>query len=248
MKKIIILPIILLLVVITSGCVNQVTCNPPYILVGTECCLDANDNKICDKDETTTVATTVLTTAETTTVITTIPARIGELDVSNEFFLLCKKPSNHEDWCSIETHDSTNEVTINTSSLGAQEHNLAEIGTRIYNKGNSDIINISYEISCDQTYPTYESRVITGDGDKYETVIPKIYFWCSGCLIACDCTPERYGQIINKLRIADEISFRIELSNVKYFPYKADLDCNLKIQSLDPKAEYNFDLIIHFNV
>lgn len=28
------------------------TCNKPYILVGTECCLDKNDNAICDKDET----------------------------------------------------------------------------------------------------------------------------------------------------------------------------------------------------
>ncbi len=28
-------------------------CNSPYILVGTECCLDQNSNKICDADETT---------------------------------------------------------------------------------------------------------------------------------------------------------------------------------------------------
>ena len=31
---------------------NQVTCNKPYILVGTSCCLDNNDNSICDNDET----------------------------------------------------------------------------------------------------------------------------------------------------------------------------------------------------
>jgi len=34
---------------ITGG---AVTCNTPYILVGNDCCLDSNDNKICDKDET----------------------------------------------------------------------------------------------------------------------------------------------------------------------------------------------------
>ncbi|MDP2906464.1 MAG: hypothetical protein Q8O03_00840 [Nanoarchaeota archaeon] len=34
---------------ITGG---AVTCNIPYILVGTDCCLDSNDNRICDKDET----------------------------------------------------------------------------------------------------------------------------------------------------------------------------------------------------
>jgi len=32
---------------------SEVTCNKPYILVGTSCCLDNNDNHICDNDETT---------------------------------------------------------------------------------------------------------------------------------------------------------------------------------------------------
>ncbi|MCX6742050.1 MAG: PsbP-related protein [Candidatus Pacearchaeota archaeon] len=38
-----------------AGCnqtTNQQTCNKPYILVGTSCCLDQNDNSICDTDET----------------------------------------------------------------------------------------------------------------------------------------------------------------------------------------------------
>ncbi len=44
-------------VIFISGCIQQskeetVTCNPPYIKVGTECCLDKNSNNICDKDET----------------------------------------------------------------------------------------------------------------------------------------------------------------------------------------------------
>lgn len=30
---------------------NEVTCNSPYIKVGTECCLDKNLNNICDNDE-----------------------------------------------------------------------------------------------------------------------------------------------------------------------------------------------------
>lgn len=47
---------ILILAVVTvtfiSGCIRQeVTCNPPYIKVGTSCCLDQNNNSICDKDE-----------------------------------------------------------------------------------------------------------------------------------------------------------------------------------------------------
>lgn len=36
-----------------SGCIDgQPECNPPYILVGTECCLDLNNNMVCDSDET----------------------------------------------------------------------------------------------------------------------------------------------------------------------------------------------------
>jgi len=43
----------ILSVVLMSGCITEdVTCNKPYIKVGKECCLDQNDNNICDKDET----------------------------------------------------------------------------------------------------------------------------------------------------------------------------------------------------
>jgi len=56
--------ILLVGIVFISGCTSQtgnensgqqsqqVTCNKPYILVGTSCCLDQNDNSICDNDET----------------------------------------------------------------------------------------------------------------------------------------------------------------------------------------------------
>lgn len=55
MKRIIV-ALLLLAVLILSGCKGGVTggavvCNKPYILVGTDCCLDKNDNNICDADE-----------------------------------------------------------------------------------------------------------------------------------------------------------------------------------------------------
>jgi hypothetical protein len=262
MKKII--PFLILFsAIIISGCVQQVTCNPPYILVGTECCLDNNNNLVCDTDETTTslatttaitaattVETTILeTTTETTTEeTTTVSQRVGALDVRDNFFVVCQKASDREEWCSIESYDSTNEVTIETGSLGAQEHNFMEIATWIYNKGTSDIYDIKYEISCDQTYPTYEAKVITGDNDKYKTVIPTIYFRCLGCLRGCSCTPGRYGQVINTLKAGDETTFRIELYGVRDFPERADLDCDVKFYSENPKALYSYDLIIHFNL
>jgi hypothetical protein len=54
MKRLIIVLLVLGLVIF--GCTSTpqqtpVVCNPPYIQVGTSCCLDQNQNSICDKDE-----------------------------------------------------------------------------------------------------------------------------------------------------------------------------------------------------
>ena len=38
-------------ILVISGCSQETICNKPYILVGNDCCLDANDNNICDSDE-----------------------------------------------------------------------------------------------------------------------------------------------------------------------------------------------------
>jgi sporulation protein YlmC with PRC-barrel domain len=36
---------------ITGEVIQEVICNPPYMRYGLECCLDANNNTICDRDE-----------------------------------------------------------------------------------------------------------------------------------------------------------------------------------------------------
>jgi S1-C subfamily serine protease len=41
----------LILFIVISGCRPMPVCNRPYILVGTGCCLDKDDNLICDSDE-----------------------------------------------------------------------------------------------------------------------------------------------------------------------------------------------------
>lgn len=38
-------------VLVVSGCSTPIACNPPYIVKGSGCCLDQNDNRICDSDE-----------------------------------------------------------------------------------------------------------------------------------------------------------------------------------------------------
>lgn len=50
MKKAILILMILSLLILV-GCQQKVVCNKPYILVGKDCCLDKNNNSICDKDE-----------------------------------------------------------------------------------------------------------------------------------------------------------------------------------------------------
>jgi len=41
----------LLLLLFLLSCTQQVVCNTPYMQVGLECCLDQDDNSICDRDE-----------------------------------------------------------------------------------------------------------------------------------------------------------------------------------------------------
>ena len=51
-NKIVIITLIFLAIVISACSQNQQTvCNKPYILVGNSCCLDKNNNNVCDNDE-----------------------------------------------------------------------------------------------------------------------------------------------------------------------------------------------------
>jgi len=67
-----ILVLVIVGIIVISGCIQQeVTCNPPYIKVGISCCLDINNNSICDKDETLPTQTQQTTSSQTTTSIIT---------------------------------------------------------------------------------------------------------------------------------------------------------------------------------
>ena len=41
---------IILIIIFISGC-SKISCNRPYLQVGSSCCLDQNNNKVCDVDE-----------------------------------------------------------------------------------------------------------------------------------------------------------------------------------------------------
>ncbi len=53
------------LVVLNMAPSSQIVCNKPYILVGTSCCLDENNNSICDKDEIATKQKAIVGVSET---------------------------------------------------------------------------------------------------------------------------------------------------------------------------------------
>jgi len=43
--------LLLLTILLLAACTPAPVCNEPYILVGNECCLDENNNNICDRDD-----------------------------------------------------------------------------------------------------------------------------------------------------------------------------------------------------
>jgi hypothetical protein len=70
---------------LVCGCVSGPVCDKPYIHVGSDCCLDKDDNRICDRDEATTTTVKPTTTTTTTAIPTTtiapkeVPPAKGEL-------------------------------------------------------------------------------------------------------------------------------------------------------------------------
>ena len=105
----------LLLVALMCCCVkngSELVCNNPYIQVGNECCLDRNDNNICDKDEITamtTSTTTATTTTATSTTTTAAPSTANtEPTVKEREVVLV-----------IDTSGSMNESVVNTPQQAA---------------------------------------------------------------------------------------------------------------------------------
>lgn len=51
-KSILIFAVVLFLFLfLFSGCQQKIVCNKPYVLIGNSCCLDKNDDAICDQDQ-----------------------------------------------------------------------------------------------------------------------------------------------------------------------------------------------------
>ena len=76
---------VFLALILFAGCIQpevpgggeQVSCDKPYIKVGLECCLDADDNRICDRDETPSGDESLTTTVESGIVCNLPYIRVG---------------------------------------------------------------------------------------------------------------------------------------------------------------------------
>jgi hypothetical protein len=124
MKKIIL--ILLLTMIFIIGCSQNITCNTPYILVGGSCCLDKDNNSICDKDETKTEPENINEVIKETVEET---KELSEADLFKESILL----------------ESKDGVTLSLDSFDVeiQNENLAKITkikVTILNKGAKSII------------------------------------------------------------------------------------------------------------
>jgi len=65
-----IIALLVFVIAFVASCTSkpaEVVCNKPYIVLGTGCCLDENDNNVCDNDENAIGDTTTSTTPSTTT-------------------------------------------------------------------------------------------------------------------------------------------------------------------------------------
>ncbi len=108
------LVIILFFFIILSGCVfdqgkktgldneKKIVCNPSYIRIGHECCLDKNSNRICDRDEDSMKKTTTTRLKTPSTVKTTTTLKASTTTHPNPTTTVKKIACHSKDDCGRE--------------------------------------------------------------------------------------------------------------------------------------------------
>ncbi|MBD3203954.1 DUF4352 domain-containing protein [Candidatus Woesearchaeota archaeon] len=160
MEKITKLCLILSIVLFLFACQSSksptakaVVCNKPYILVGTSCCLDINDNLICDDDETN------LQTEEE------IISEENEETESNE------NPSELEEKGLVEEEAFGLEITVNSlvkkKCIGECSFSGADKG-KIFLIADITVKNVNYEKSLRDYYYVSKSNMYLKDEKGYQ--------------------------------------------------------------------------------
>lgn len=107
----IIIVCLLVVIAILKITSQKVVCNKPYIIVGTSCCLDQNDNSICDKDENIPVQTINVPETSTISISTTT---IQQQIISNA---IVSKVTDG-DTIKLQTGETVRLLGINTPEMG----------------------------------------------------------------------------------------------------------------------------------
>ena len=167
MKKIILL---LILSVLIAGCTQEITCDKPNILIGTECCLDQNGNSICDKDE---VVKETIQEPEEPVIEEPVPEPVVEEPVPEPVI-----------------EEPVPEPVVEVFSIGLQieevitfdqdEDKLDEVTVTMTNKGEKDIKNpqVIIQSSIDgmefkKTYAYYQLVKLAVNEPKIKIVSPE---------------------------------------------------------------------------
>ncbi|MBW3015341.1 hypothetical protein KY330_02890 [Candidatus Woesearchaeota archaeon] len=161
MKRIVFLAVFLTLALVVAGCARpEVICNKPYIRVGTDCCLDKDDNSICDSDEVTeekadesdAVGAAVETLSET-----------DNTEDSEETSSDSSADTDNDDTTSdSDTEDDSDlhlQVTdVYWSTFNTKQGESVDLNIKFLNIGDKGVRDFKYIVS------------ITKDGDSYDEV------------------------------------------------------------------------------
>ena len=95
--------LLIVLIIYLGMSQKQTVCNPPYLLHGSECCIDANQDSVCDKDQPEALVTTL---GETTT---TLDPCIGLSGYNKTACVFDKEKRRYADDC-VESCDNASTV------------------------------------------------------------------------------------------------------------------------------------------
>lgn len=185
---------LVVVVVLVSGCTQKPTCNKPYILVGGECCLDENDDRICDrnevvngimKEETTITTKTEEEVTEKPEPIKNISAKVGCIPITfalegnnltiqaiSDVASSVKTKSKIEYKIEVDIEDISKDIVVNESDLFVFYSKRCCEGAENYNSYRYFILAISDPVTKTKFIPrtsrelVYDYSSIEG---KYQT-------------------------------------------------------------------------------
>jgi len=179
MKKLIsLLSVLVVLVLITACSGPRIVCNKPYIRVGTECCLDYNNNAVCDKDESLikNIESTDVTGSAVEVLNTETEKTVEEENLTTETENLTE-----DDTSDTEEKDSASEsISISNAywnHMNIETKDSAELNIEFENIGSSDIDEFEYIIKIykgekvwkEDTFE-HSEKIVSGDSDKVKDI------------------------------------------------------------------------------